>query len=210
MPVSMVSFRRALYALMVLACLAILVFAYMGLRNFGRPVYTVNTSGNTIVKELQNLNRLETAQFHVEKVIQAGTNGNVFQEFLYGDRILLIAVGSVVAGIDLSKMKEGDIKLGSGNASGTIEATFPAPEIFSASLDNDQTRVFDRKLGLLTKGDVTLESRARATAEDIMREGACKEGVLDTARTNAMGQLESFLKALGFDRVTVTIPQSSC
>src|SRR5437868_6321278 len=61
-----------------------------------------NTSGTAVVKEMRQLSRLETATFTIEKIIDAGTNGSAINKFLFGDRILLIANGQVIAGFDLS------------------------------------------------------------------------------------------------------------
>jgi hypothetical protein len=198
---------RNLWALFILLFLiGVIVFGYTTLKNFGRPDYTITAKGDAVIDQMRALNRLETADFHIEKVIEAGTNGNTFQEFLYGDRILLIAEGDVIAGIDMSKMKDNDFTI-SGN---TIIAKLPAPEIFSSILNNQDTRVFDRKLGLLTKGDATLETKARATAETLIKQAACTRGILNDATLHAHDQLTAFLKALGFASVTVIIPDASC
>lgn len=198
---------RSLSAVFILLFLTgIMAFGYLTLKNFGRPDYTITATGDAVIEQIRALNRLETAAFHIEKVIEAGTNGNTFQEFLYGDRILLIAEGDVIAGIDMSKMKEKDFTI-SGT---TIIAKLPAAEIFSSILDNQATRVFDRKLGLLTKGDDQLETNARAAAEKLIREAACAGGILEEAAIHGRDQLSALFKALGFVSVTIIIPDSGC
>lgn len=167
----------------------------------------VNTSGTAVVKEIQKLQRLETASYTVEKIIDAGTqNNNRFQEFLFGDKILLIANGQIVAGFDLANVKEGDITV-QGQA---VTLNLPAPQVLYTRLDNSKTRVYDRQQGVLTKGEKDLEAEARTEAEISLRQAACDSGILNTAEENGRKQLTALLSALGFTSVTVNIPKGTC
>lgn len=177
-------------------------------RFFGEPgeKYQTNLNTQTVIKQIQSLNRLETASYTIEKVIDVGTTGGGLKQFLVGDRILLIAHGTVIAGFDLSKVQESDINV----TDKTLNLKLPAPEILVAKLDNDQTRVYDRKQGLLTKGDNDLESQARSEAEKVIKDAACKGGILNEASKNARNQLTSLFKSLGFQTVIIEIPEGSC
>lgn len=168
--------------------------------------YTIKTSSETVIKELQKLNRLETSSFTIEKVIEAGKNGNQFQQILFDDKILLIAHGKVIAGIDLAKLSQDDVTV-----SGTqLTVRLPAPEILVTTIDNKETRVYDRRQGLLTKGDTNLESEARKAAESTIRQAACTGGILKEASNNAISQLTSLFKTLGFTEVIVTTKDGKC
>jgi len=159
-----------------------------------------------VVKEMRALSRLETASFTIEKIIDSESSGNVFQKLLFGDKILLIANGNVIAGIDFIGIEEKDVVV----EGKKIQVSLPPPQIFLASLDNTKTKVYDRKNGLLSGGNDNLESEARATAEQSIREAACSSGILDMASDNARKQITSFLSSLGFVEITITIPQGSC
>ncbi len=173
---------------------------------FDEQGYRVNTSGTAVVKEIQKLQRLETASYTVEKIIDAGTAGNRFQELLFGDRILLIANGQIVAGFDFAQVREQDLSVNGTN----ISLNLPAPQILFTRLDNEKTRVYDRSTGLLTKGERDLEAEARAAAEISLRQAACEAGVLDSAEENGRKQMTAFLMALGFTDVVVNIPKGTC
>ncbi len=118
----------------------------------------------------------------------------------------MIAHGQVIAGIDLSQISEQNISIEDKN----IKLTLPAPEIFVTKLDEQQTSVYDRSKGLLTKGNQNLETEARQAAEVSIREAACEGGILDKAKKNAQDQLKTLLEALGFVQVEVVIPEGSC
>lgn len=205
---SLATTRKIIF--LFLTTLIILVAAYgiySVVRLFRAPSgYTIRTSSQTVIKELKALNRLETAQFTIEKVIDAGKSGNVFQQFLFGDKILLVAHGEVIAGFDFSKLEKNDIQVNTT----TVRLTLPSPEILVTTLNNDQTRVYDRKLGLLSRGDKDLEAVARSEAEKAIRQAACQGDILGQASTNARSQLTALLKAFGFTTVIITIPEAAC
>ena len=171
-----------------------------------KPSVTIK-NGESVITQIRSLNRYESAEFTVEKVIEAGKNeDNAFKQVLFGDKILLIADGKVTGGIDLSKLSENDIKI----EGSTVRLTLPAPEILVARLDNEKTRVYDRKLGYLTQGDEDLESVARLSAENSIRTAACEGGILQSAATNARNQLTALIKAFGYTTVIITIPEGHC
>lgn len=186
----------------------VLILWFAIIAKFSSPFgITVNTSRASVIKQMRSLSRLETASFTIEKVIDAGTTGgNVFQQFLFGDKILLVAHGQVIAGFDLSQMSDRDIKV-SGK---TLRFTLPPPQIFVATLDNTQTKVYDRKRGLLADSNTDLESKARSAAETSIKEAACKGDILSQASENARKQLTSLFTSLGFETVTITIPTGTC
>jgi hypothetical protein len=176
------------------------------LPNLSKPKYTFNVSKQTVIKELKSLNRLETAQFTIEKVIDAGTSGNRFQQILFGDRILLIAHGEVIAGVDLSSLQEDDIEV----QGSELRLKLPPSQILVSRLDNEETRVYDRRQGLLSRGDTNLESEARSAAEETIRNAACTGGILAEASKNSRTQLTTLFKALGFTTVIIDAPVGSC
>ncbi len=163
-------------------------------------------NGAAVVKEMRSLNRLETAQFTIEKIIDAGTSGSALRNFLFGDRLLFIAHGEVIAGFDLSQLSENDISI----SDNSINLTLPSPQILFVRLDSEQSRVYDRQQGLLTKGDKDLESAARLEAEQTIKKSACESGILTQATDNGRKQLTTILRSFGFDSVHIEIPVGSC
>lgn len=200
--------KNASTIIKILAVLLVFVVLSLSVQRLTKPrsSYVVSLSSQTVIKQVQSLNRLETASFTIEKVIDVGTTGGKLKEFLYGDRILLIAHGTVIAGFDLSEVGPEDI-----NVRGTtLTLMMPEPKILVAKLDSDQTRVYDRRQGLLTKGDENLETEARSEAEKVIKDAACKGGILNEASKNARNQLTTLFKSLGFETVILEIPQGSC
>jgi hypothetical protein len=168
------------------------------------PTPTIRPDPVTIVREVRSLARLETIQYTVEKVITAESGQGAFG-FLFGDRLLLVAHGSVIAGIDLASIGVDDVWY---DDVGILHLRLPAAEVLVARLDNEQTYVYDRSTGLLTRGNITLEAAARRAAEAEIRRGALEDGILDQAQINAENFLRSFLGSLGFDKVIFERPDA--
>jgi hypothetical protein len=165
------------------------------------PTPTIMPDPVTIVHELRPLARLETMQYSVEKVITAETGQGPFG-FLFGDRLLLVAHGTVIAGVDLDKLGRDDIQV---EADGSVSVALPSAEVFITALDNERSYVYDRDVGLLRRGDIQLESAARLAAEQEMLDAAIEDGILDQAQVNAENYLYRLLRSLGFADVTFTV-----
>jgi hypothetical protein len=169
---------------------------------FLNPTPTILPDPLTIINQVTSLARLETIQYSVEKVIAAESGQGPFG-FLFGDRLLLVAHGEVIAGIDLSKLQAADLEL----RGGALYVTLPEPEIFIATLDNSQTYVYDRDQGILTHGDINLETLARQAAEEEIRQAALEDGILDQALTNAQNYLERLFNDLGYETVIFIVEE---
>jgi len=160
------------------------------------PTPTILPDPMVIVRDIRSLARLETIQFRIEKVIRAEIGNGIFGR-LFGDRLIFVAHGIVIAGIDLGKFGPESMKL----KDGVLIVELPEPEIFIATLDNEKSYVFDRDTGLFTKGDVNLESTARRAAEEEIRLAAIDGGILDLAQQNAEHYMERLLRDLGYPEV---------
>src|SRR5262245_33069189 len=68
------------------------------------PTPTIIPDPVTIISDVHALARLETIQYSVEKVITAET-GQGSMAFLFQDKLLLVAHGTVIAGIDMDKLQ---------------------------------------------------------------------------------------------------------
>ncbi|HAL15422.1 MAG TPA: DUF4230 domain-containing protein [Anaerolineaceae bacterium] len=164
--------------------------------NVLHPTPTVIPDPVTILREVRSLARLETVQYSMEKVITTEV-GQGALGFLFGDRLLFVAHGEVIAGIDLEKLGADQMWV----ENGVLMVRLPEAEIFVATLDNQLSYVYDRETGILKRGDVTLESLARKAAEDEIEKAAVADGILDTAQKNAESYLYRLLRQLGFQEV---------
>jgi len=165
------------------------------------PTPTVIPDPISIIREIRTLARLETIQYSVEKVITAETAQGFFRP-LFGDRLLFVAHGIVIAGIDLEKLTPENLSV----ENGVITVLLPEAEIFVSTLDNDKSYVYDRETGLLTHGDVNLETTARQAAEDEITRTAIEDGIILQAQRNAESYIDRLLRELGYADVIFVNP----
>ena len=171
-----------------------------------KPTPTVHPDPITLIHEVRALSRLETMQYTLEKVITAEV-GQGALDFLFGDQLLLIAHGEVIAGVDLEKIGADDITV---EEDGRVVIVLPRAEIFIAALDNEKTYVYDRDIGLLRKAEIGLESEARRVAQSEFEKAAMEDGILEQAQVNAENFLYRFLRSIGVQDVsfeTAPIPE---
>jgi hypothetical protein len=160
------------------------------------PTPTIIPDPVTIIRSVRSLARLETIQYTVEKIITAESGQGPFG-FLFGDRLILVAHGVVIAGVDLEKLGPEDLWI----QDGVLNVRLPEAEIFIATLDNQQSYVYDRDVGVLTKGNINLESAARRAAEEEIEQAAIEDGIIAQAQLNAENYLYRLLLDLGYPEV---------
>lgn len=163
--------------------------------NVLNPTPTIIADSATIIRQVRSLARLETSAYTIEKVITAESGEGAFG-FLFRDRLLLVATGQVIAGVDLARIQMEDVQV----VGETVYLTMPAAEIFVATLNNDETYVYDRQTGVFGQ-QIDLETLARQEAEARILEAALEDGILDMAQENGQQYIESLMLGLGFEEV---------
>ncbi len=157
----------------------------------------IDLSQPAVVNRIQQLQRLETVSYNMDKIVVGQKEGKILPDFLVGDRLLLLAQGQVVAGVDFSKLQLSDVSLDGKR----VRVHLPDAEIFFTRLDNQSTRVFSRETGLLVPVDPNLETEVRQAAEQQLHDAAVQDGILNTAQQNARSTVTGILKGLGFEVV---------
>ena len=152
----------------------------------------------TLVTQVRELNRLETASMRVIHVATIKQTYTLVPNSLGGDEITFLATGDVIAGLDLSQLRPEDVWR---SPDGTLNLRLPRSQILVSRVDNDQSRVLTRKTGMLRRADVDLETRARQHAETNIRAEALKKGILPMASQNGEKKLAELLHTFGFDKV---------
>ena len=151
-----------------------------------------------IVTQVRELSRLETASMKVMHVSTITQSYKMVPDALATDELTFLAAGEVVAGVDLSLLKDNDIRR---ETDGTIVLRLPPSQVLMTRVDNKESRVITRKTGFLRRADVNLESKIRLAAEESIKKEALRKGILLMASQNAEKKLADFLHALGFQKV---------
>ena len=152
----------------------------------------VTPSGPVVLLQMQKLARLETARFNGQAIVKSETKG-VLPVSIAGDSLLFVAHGEVVAGVDLAKINEGDVRV----EGDTVRVKLPKAEIFHTRLDSKTSEVFQRQTGFFSKPDIDLETQARIESENRLREAALQSDILKRADENARDTVRKQLESAG-------------
>jgi len=154
-----------------------------------------------VITGIHAFGRLETAQYMMQTLVQLEDEPGNFLERISGDKLLLVAEGEVVAGFDLTQVREGDIVV----QGISVTLMLPPPEILYSRVDNDRTYVYERETGLLRRPDPDLETQARRMAEQELIRWALDRDILAEAEEFGVFYLENFLRSLGFTKIEIAV-----
>lgn len=151
------------------------------------------------VYEIRNIGELSTTEYTVGKIVKLDDKAEEWYKF--GDRKLLIhCKAKIKAGVDLSKIKDGDIKV-SGN---TIEITLPPAKITTFSMDPNLVRTeMESVTGLRSNFTQSEKNNFLKQGEEAIRKDIMETGILKDANMNAEAFLTDFYEQIGFEKVVV-------
>jgi len=156
------------------------------------------TTGPVVVEGIHELDRLATVRWTESVPVTRESGGDVLDRLFSGEKVLVIATGNVEAGVDLGDIRKDDVSVNGE----TVTIDLPDPEILSASLDEETTRVYDRDLSPLNiHPDDDLVEEARLRAVEKIEAAARENGILDTAERNAEDSIHAFVTTLSFEAV---------
>lgn len=165
------------------------------------PTPTVIPDPVTYINQIQALARLETIQYSVEQVVTAEEKQGTFG-FLFGNTMIVQVHGTVIAGIDMSKIQPSDMQL----QNGVLTVKLPASEIFVTTLDEDKSKIFNVQTGLFAQPDPGLVLPALQGAKDKIQQAAIDDGILEVAQQNAVTYLTRFFASLGYPNTIFQSP----
>ncbi len=152
---------------------------------------------------IKALNQLATVEYVVTKVIKANDNKTWFKP---GNRkILMSCKASIIAGIDLSKIKDEQISV----EGKTVHIILPHAELVALNIKPEDVKVEYEAVSPFRSSFTTQEkNELAAQGEKNIRNSIDSLGVLKTAEVNANLVVTNFLNRLGFDKVIISYDQN--
>jgi hypothetical protein len=168
---------------------------------------TVDRSRPAVLQSLRDLSEYRAASGHYEVVVDIERD-TPLPAGLLGERTLFVAVGDVDVAVDFSGLGSDAVEVSGDRRDATV--VLPEPRVDQPRLDLEQSYVYDRRRGLLNElgslfsDDSDAQREVYLAAERRLAEAAEQNDALrERARANTRAMLESLLRALGFDTVTV-------
>ena len=170
---------------------------------------TEDRSQPVLLKSLEKLSSYRAATAQMQVPVEIREDVGVLPDFIAGSKTLLIAAGSVEAGVDFRGLRGRNLVVNEDRTSVTI--TLPAARLSDARVDLAKTHVFDSDRGLVDRagdffgdGGADEERKLLALAERKLAEAARQSPeLLRAAERNTRDMLVGMMRGLGFERVVV-------
>jgi Protein of unknown function (DUF4230) len=151
-----------------------------------------------LLQQVQALSELVTVKYVLQKVeVWEDPPPAILALFAGDNRILLLAQGTVKAGIDLGQIKPEDIRI----RERTVTIRLPTAKVTDCYLNDSETKVVERNTGLFRSFDKDLEQKMRKMVLDDMRADALRGGIRAEADDRARRQLANLFTMMGFEKV---------
>ncbi|NTU85541.1 MAG: DUF4230 domain-containing protein, partial [Chloroflexales bacterium] len=179
--------------------------------NLLRPLPETSTAidGQGILRRIQALNSLEAAAFHMEAVVPQNKAGTWWKAWQDAQKAIFISDGTVVAGINLSKLTADDVQV---SADGKmIHITLPPAELLNVSVTELKAMNIQTGLLGLVHLDEELRQQAQHDALARLQSIACDSGILEVATENSARDIERLFALMdGVEVVVDSTPAGSC
>ena len=142
------------------------------------------------------LGYLTSVRFNVSTIVTEQR-----QQLLGIDRLIIMVVGDVLMGIDLTQIKEEDVLI----EGRKISLTLPAASISSIELRLDKSQIYDSTSAWIWSDYTGLEKNAFERAQrQLYEQSAADPNMLQTTELLAKLQLSEFLQKVGFKTVDIS------
>lgn len=154
-----------------------------------------------IVVGWHELGYLTSVEYTLQTVVEVEREQVLLGVISSKDRVLLLAVGNVQAGIDMSAIKDKNVTI---NGT-TVKLTLPRAQVTGVELLPTETRIYDSEQSWFLSEYEGIEVEALNTARIQLESWAVdRNAILSQAEKTASRQLFSFLRQLGFEDIEIT------
>ncbi|MEU6977671.1 DUF4230 domain-containing protein [Streptomyces sp. NPDC046371] len=177
-----------------------------GLDVFGTDVK--DRSGPAVLKSVQDMHRYEGAAGTYQVVVDLEQDARFLPAAIRGTRTLYVATGGVTAYVELGGVGKDAVTVDAQRTTATLR--LPHARLGSPALDPERSYAVSKQRGLLDRlGDLFSDNPASERAVNVLAarrigDAARQSDLTSRAERNTTSMLQGLLRALGFERVTVT------
>lgn len=172
-------------------------------RDIFNPPVTITAS--IVLERVTAMSQLTTVRYNYSSLVTAQQDMPPVLAILYGNKQVMVAVGHINAGIDLSQLTAANVVM-LGN---TLTVTLPAPRLQDCFLNDQESYIMSQETGIFANEMPNMTTDARRYALEQFRNSALESGILDEANAQAQATISDLLKATAGDviiEVVITPP----
>jgi Protein of unknown function (DUF4230) len=179
-----------------------------GLGNAATGQRTVDRSGPVLLQSIRDLSRYEAAAGTFQVIVDLEKDAGFLPTAVIGQRTLFVAIGTVNAYVDFSRLGDDAIAVSADRRSVTVR--LPHAALDKPNLDHQRSYVYAEERGIVDRVRAFFDQAPNEqaelyqVAERKIGEAATQSQLADRAETNARTMLQEMLRALGYQQVAVT------
>ncbi len=168
---------------------------------------TVDRSGPALLTAISDMHTYQAASGEFQVVVDIEKDAKWLPSALRGERVVLLAQGSVDAGVDLGSI--GPRSIATDAATGAVTITIPHATLGKAHVDLKTSTIVRHDRGLFdrigsTFGDASqTDNAAFVLAEAKLQKAAVDSKLLAKAEANTANMLRQLITGLGHAKVTI-------
>lgn len=162
-----------------------------------------------VLTSIQDLSTLESVAMNYQVLVRETRDGHALLLGLDKQRALIVADGTVTAGVNLARLTEDDVRVSADGQ--VVRITLPSLALLSVNVTKFSTEDIETGLFGLLPADETLHDTALISAQTKMRELACDSQIIQLAGTNAERTITQLFALMeGVDVVVESRAAPSC
>lgn len=155
-------------------------------------------NATTLLNKIQSLSSLTTTRYTFSTIVTTESDMPNWLKALYGQKQVMVAVGYITAGIDMTKAQAANVQNGE-----SLSLTLPAPTLQDCILDEGKTYIAALDKGIFAPTNPTLDQESRRFAVQQLRQAAVEGNILTEAQTQAQTAITDFVTLLGVPNVQI-------
>ncbi|HEX2907195.1 MAG TPA: DUF4230 domain-containing protein [Phototrophicaceae bacterium] len=174
-----------------------------GVQNmFNAPV---TISIQAVLDSIDNVSQLTTVRYNYSSMVTSERDMPDALKLLYGERQVMVAVGHVNAGIDLSQITAQNLT----QDGDTLLIRLPPPQLQDCFVNEQASYIASMDTGLFSRSAPELVVEGRRFAVHNFRDRALEEGILEAVQAQTQTVIQEFVQAFNPNvavKVTITPP----
>jgi Protein of unknown function (DUF4230) len=169
---------------------------------------TVDRSGPVILQSMRDLARYDAATGSFQVIVDLQKDTPFLPTAIVGQRTLFVAIGSVDAYVDFSRMGNDAVQVSSDRTA--VQVRLPHAALDKPNLDHQRSYVFAEERGIVDRVGAFFDQSPNdqaelyRVAEKKIGDAAAQSGLGGRAETNARTMLLDMLRTLGYQQATVS------
>jgi Protein of unknown function (DUF4230) len=201
--------RTVLTGVVVLVVAALALLGLRSLTDWSFGDKEIDRSGPAVLTAMRDLSEYHAAAGQYQVVIDIEQDAKYLPDIVKGKRIIFLAIGSVDAYVDFSKLGDDAVSISADRR--TVSLTLPRAQLSTPNVDPNQSRVLNQDMGLIDRLGGLFSDQPNPQNQQMYKlaaqklgEAAKQAGLTDRAEVNTKATLEQLMRSLGFTTVSIT------